>query len=457
MIDNQLRIHISRGSITSLVSQSLMVVSLGTTATIATQRLSLHSTMTYEVIDNVAAQGVPYYTPAQDPPAGTQTSGSTKLFSPITIRGVTFPNRLFLAPLCQYSAKDGHATDWHLTHLGGIIQRGPGLAMVEATGVQKHGRITPQCVGLWQDSQIEPLKRIVTFAHSQNQKIGIQLSHAGRKASCVAPWLSVNAVAAKEVGGWPDAIFGPSAIAQEDGVNPVPTAFTKETIEKLKSDWVAAAKRAITAGFDVIEIHAAHGYLLHQFLSPVSNQRTDEYGGSFENRIRLLLEIIDLVRAAIPETTPVLVRVSATDWFEYDEDLSKEFPESWTVDQTCMLSRLLPKHGVDLVDVSSGGVHPKSAIAIKPGPAYQVNLAKEVKRAVGEEILVSAVGGIKTGALAEETLQSGIDVVRAGRWFQQNPGLVRAFANELGVEVKMAQQIDWAFKGRGKGEKKSSL
>lgn len=413
--------------------------------------------MAYEIIDNIAAEGAPYYTPAQDPPAGTQTSGSTKVFTPITIRGVTFPNRLFLAPLCQYSAKDGYATDWHLTHLGGIIQRGPGLSMVEATAVQNHGRITPQDVGLWEDGQIEPLKRITTFAHSQSQKIGIQLSHAGRKASCVSPWLSINAVAAKEVGGWPENIVAPSAIAQEAGVNPVPKAFTKEDIEELKNDFLAAAKRAIRAGFDVIEIHAAHGYLLHQFLSPVSNQRTDEYGGSFENRIRVVLEIIDLIRAEIPETTPILVRVSATDWFEYDSQFKDEFPESWTVEQTCKLAQILPKHGVDLVDVSSGGIHPKSAIAIKAGPAYQVDLAKQVKKAVGDSVLVSAVGGIKTGHLAEEVLQSGIDVVRAGRWFQQNPGLVRAFANELGVEVKMANQIDWSFKGRGKnGHKKSS-
>jgi 2,4-dienoyl-CoA reductase-like NADH-dependent reductase (Old Yellow Enzyme family) len=259
------------------------------------------------------------------------------------------------------------------------------------------------------------------------------------------------------VGGWPDNIVAPSAIPQEDGVNPVPKAFTKDDIEQLKSDYVEAAKRAIRAGFDVIEIHAAHGYLLHQFLSPVANQRTDEYGGSFENRIRVVLEIIDLIRVAIPETTPLLVRVSATDWFEFDPQFKDEFPESWTVEQTCELAKILSKHGVDLVDVSSGGIHPKSAIAIKAGPAYQVDLAKQVKKAVGDSVLVSAVGGIKTGHIAEEVLQSGIDVVRAGRWFQQNPGLVKAFASELGVEVKMANQIDWSFKGRGKnGTKKSS-
>lgn len=412
--------------------------------------------MIQPVIDNVAAKGISYYTPAQDTPAGTQIKGSTKLFTPITIRGVTFQNRLFLAPLCQYSAQDGYATDWHLTHLGGIIQRGPGLSMVEATAVQSWGRITPQDVGLWEDGQIEPLKRITEFAHGQNQKIAIQLAHAGRKASCVSPWLSVNAVAVEEVGGWPGDVVGPSAIPQEEGINPIPKALTKKDIEALKTDFTEAAKRAVKAGFDVIEIHSAHGYLLHQFLSPVSNQRTDEYGGSFENRTRLLLEITSLIRAAIPETMPLLVRISATDWFEFDSNMKNEFPESWTLAESSQLTSLLADQGVDLVDISSGGIHAKSAIAIRPGPAYQVHLAQEIKKAVSDKALVSAVGGIKTGALAEEVLQSGIDVVKAGRWFQQNPGLVRAFANELGVDVKMANQIDWSFKGRGKRGKKSS-
>ncbi|KAE8381235.1 hypothetical protein BDV26DRAFT_255954 [Aspergillus bertholletiae] len=409
--------------------------------------------MTYEIIDNIAAQGVSYYTPAQDPPAGTQLEGSVKLFSPITIRGVTFPNRLFLAPLCQYSAKDGYATDWHLTHLGGIIQRGPGLAIMEATAVQKVGRITPQDLGLYEDGQIEPLKRITEFAHSQNQKIAIQLAHSGRKGSAVAPWLSGNAMAVKEVGGWPDEIVAPSAIPQEAGINTVPKALTRTDIEVLKKDFAEAARRAVDANFDAIEIHAAHGYLLHQFLSPVSNRRTDEYGGSFENRVRLVLEVVDEIRAVIPATMPLLVRISATDWFEFG--LEDEFPESWTINQSIQLAPLLADHGVDLVDVSSGGIHAKSAIAIKPTPAYQVHFAQDIKKAVGDRLLISAVGGIKTGALAEEVVQSGIDAVQAGRWFQQNPGLVRAFANELNVKVRMATQIDWSFEGRGKGKKRS--
>lgn len=409
--------------------------------------------MTQVIIDNVAAKGVSYFTPAQEPPAGTQLDGSSKLFTPLTIRGVTFQNRLFLSPLCQYSSKHGYATDWHLAHLGGIIQRGPGLAIMEATAVQRWGRITPEDLGLWEDGQMEPLKRITEFAHSQGQKIGIQLSHAGRKASCVSPWLSANAVAVKEVGGWPDEVVAPSAIPQ-DAINPVPRTLTREDIEALKTAFAEAAVRAVKAGFDAIELHSAHGYLLHQFLSPISNQRTDAYGGSFENRSRLLIELVDLIRLVVPKTMPLLVRISATDWFEYSDNLKDEFPESWTMTQSKQLASLLADHGVDLLDVSSGGIHPKSAIAIKPGPAYQVDLAREIKMHVGDKLLVSAVGGIKTGALGEEALQCGVDVVMAGRWFQQNPGLVGEYARELGVKVRLAHQMGWCFEGRGKRGKK---
>ncbi|OQE18670.1 hypothetical protein PENSTE_c017G09969 [Penicillium steckii] len=412
--------------------------------------------MVHAKIDNAAASGVSYYTPAQNPPAGTQLEGSVKLFTPIKIRGLTLPNRLFLAPLCQYSAKDGYVTDWHLAHLGGILQRGPGIAIMESTGVQKMGRITPQDLGLYEDGQIEPLKRITEFAHSQSQKIALQLAHAGRKASAVAPWLSINAMAVEEVGGWPTELVAPSAIPFEDRVNNVPRALTLEDIEVLKQSWVSAAKRAVQANFDAIEIHAAHGYLLHQFLSPVSNKRTDQYGGSFENRSRLLLEISGAIRSNIPDAMPLFTRISATDWFKFDDELKQEFPESWTVEQSIRLAPLLADQGVDLVDVSSGGISAKSAIAIKPGPAYQVHLAQEIKKAVGDKMLVTAVGGIKTGALAEEIVKSGIDAAQAGRWFQQNPGLVRAFANELGVKVRMATQIDWSFEGRGKESHKTS-
>ncbi|XPS74221.1 12-oxophytodienoate reductase [Ascochyta lentis] len=406
-------------------------------------------------IDNSAAPGVPYYTPAQEPPSGTfvavrtQDTLQPKLFTPLTIRGVTFQNRMFLAPLCQYSAQNGFATDWHLTHLGGIIQRGPDLAIVEATAIQKEGRITPQDLGLWDDGQVEPLRRIVDFAHSQGQKITIQLGHAGRKASTVAPWLHKDAVATADVGGWPDEVFAPSAIAFNEH-HYTPKAMSLQQIQNFKTAFVEAAKRAMKAGFDVIEVHAAHGYLIHQFLSPLSNQRNDAYGGSWDNRKKLLLEIVDLVRETLPETMPLSVRLSATDWFDNMKD---EFPESWTVADSCKVAPLLVDHGVDFIDVSSGGIHPKQSTSIKSGPGYQVPFAQEIKKAVGNRATVSAVGGIKTAILAEEYLQSGVDVVMCGRWFQENPGLVNVYAKEFGVDIKMANQIGWGFGGRGQGKK----
>ncbi|KAI1109271.1 hypothetical protein F5Y14DRAFT_444795 [Nemania sp. NC0429] len=406
--------------------------------------------MAAHIVHNVAAEGIPYFTPAQETPAGAFIGDGTapKLFSPLKIRGVTFQNRVFLAPLCQYSAENGYATDWHLTHLGGIIQRGPGLSIVEATAVQPNGRITPQCTGLWEDGQIEPFKRIVTFAHSQNQKIAIQLAHAGRKASTLAPWLGLDSGAAKEAGGWPDDVVAPSAIAFSSN-NPSPRALTIDEIEELKQAFVDASKRAVKAGFDVIEIHSAHGYLLHEFLSPISNKRTDQYGGSFENRTRLLLEVAEAVRAVIPQDMPLFVRVSGTDWFEFDKSPENPFPESWTVAQSARLAGLLAEKGVDLLDVSSGGVHPATLKAlIQPGFGYQAPFAQEIKKVVGDKIHVSAVGGINNGPQAEELLQSGLDVVMSGRWFQKNPGLVAQFADEIGVEVAMAHQIGWGFGGR---------
>ncbi|KAJ5860524.1 uncharacterized protein N7529_007834 [Penicillium soppii] len=397
-------------------------------------------------LDNPAAQGAPYYTPAQTPPSGTSTTKNPPtLFQPLKIRGTTFQNRLFLAPLCQYSASNGHATDWHLTHLGGIMQRGPGLSIMESTAVQKEGRITPQDIGLWQDSQIEPLARIVQFAHSQGQKIGIQLSHAGRKASTVAPFVSMNATAGKDVGGWPGDVWGPSAIRFNEEY-PETREMGIEQIEEFKRAFVAAAKRSVRAGFDVVEIHAAHGYLIHQFLSPISNKRTDAYGGCWENRTRLVLEIVDLVRQAIPETMPLFLRISATDWFDH---LVDEF-ESWTVADSVRLAPILARRGVDFLDVSSGGVHPMQSTSIKSGPGYQAPFALEIKKAVGDQMIVSAVGGIKTAQLAQQLLDDGLDVVMCGRWFQKNPGLVYAFADELEVDVKMANQIAWGFKGRAR-------
>ncbi|KAI4257404.1 MAG: hypothetical protein L6R42_005681 [Xanthoria sp. 1 TBL-2021] len=392
---------------------------------------------THQNIINEPAPGVPYYTPAQQPPAGTasdpQPDGSPppKLFRPLKIRG--------LSPLCQYSAEDGHHTAWHQTHLGGILQRGPGLTMVEATAVTPEGRITPEDSGLWKDSQMAPLKYTVDFAHSQGQRIAIQLAHAGRKASTVAPWLSRSAVAPESVGGWPDNVLAPSDVAYPGLANP--RAMVKDDIEHFKSSWVAAVQRAVKIGFDVVEIHNAHGYLLHSFLSPVSNKRTDEYGGSFENRTRLTLEILELTRQNVPEDMPIFLRISATDWLEHEEDT-----DSWQVEDTVRLAEMVAAKGVDLIDVSSGGVHPKQQV--KSGPGYQAPFAQKIKEKLGDKLLVGTVGTITNGKQANELLESGLDLAIVGRMFQKNPGLVWTFAEELDVEINVANQIRWGFGGK---------
>ncbi|CAJ2505912.1 Uu.00g000420.m01.CDS01 [Anthostomella pinea] len=407
-------------------------------------------------IENKAASGVPFFTPAQDPPAGTavtpQPDGKPvpKLFTPLKIRGVTLQNRIMVSPLCQYSADNGFHTLWHTTHLGGIVQRGPGITIVEATAVQARGRITPQDSGLWLDEQIEPMKAHTQFAHSQGQKIGIQLAHAGRKASTVAPWLSAAATATADVGGWPDDVVAPSAVAYSEQL-PQPRAMSLSEIQQLKADFAAAGRRAVSAGFDVIELHAAHGYLLHSFLSPASNRRDDAYGGSFENRVRLTLELVDELRGVMPEDMPLFVRVSATDWLE---DAGDYEGESWKVSDTVRLASLLADRGVDLLDVSSGGNHPQQKI--KSGPGYQAPFSKAIKKEIGDKMLVATVGSITNGKLAEELLVGGkgdddtpLDVAAAGRMFQKNPGLAWSWADDLGASIYVANQIGWGFGGRG--------
>ncbi|KAK4122632.1 FMN-linked oxidoreductase [Parathielavia appendiculata] len=401
-------------------------------------------------VDVEAAPGLSYFTPAQSPPAGTaadpQSSGKPvpKLFKPLTVRGVRFQNRLGVAPMCQYSAEDGHMTDYHLMHLGSIAQRGPGMIMIEATAVQPEGRITPQDVGLWKDSQITPMKRAIDFVHSQGQVIGVQLAHAGRKASTVPPWKYNEAVVATaKVGGWPDRVFGPSTVPFDEH-HCQPKAMTKEDIERFKQDWAAAARRALTAGADFIEIHSAHGYLLSSFLSPQANTRTDEYGGSFENRIRLPLEIAQITRDVVGDKVPVFLRVSATDWVE--EDVPEE---SWTLKDTVRFAEALAAQGaVDLIDVSSGGVH--SAQKVKSAPGFQVPFAVAVKEAVGDKLLVATVGSITNGKQANRYLEEeGLDVALVGRGFQKDPGLAWTFAQHLDTEIAMASQIRWGFTRRG--------
>jgi len=405
-------------------------------------------------IVNEAAEGVPFFTPAQNPPSGTaflpddRTKKLPKLFTPIKIRDVVMPNRIWVSPMCQYSAHEGFHTPWHITHIGSMAQRGPGLLMIEATAVQANGRITPEDSGIWLDAHIDTLRKHVQFAHSQGAKIAIQLAHAGRKASTVAPWLSSGATAEKEVGGWPDDVVGPSSEPFDENY-PTPRSLTISEIETLKEDFVKAAKRSIEAGFDVLELHFAHGYLVSSFLSPAVNKRTDQYGGSFENRTRLALELVDAVRAIMPKTMPLFVRISATDWLEENP----EYPESWTVEQSAELAKILARKGVDVLDVSTGGNHKLQKV--KGGTGYQAPFAKHIKKVVGDSLLISSVGSIKTGIEAEEIISGtkgeddvAIDLIACGRMFQKNPGLVWTFADDLGVEVKVANQIGWGFGGR---------
>ncbi|CAH0033284.1 unnamed protein product [Clonostachys rhizophaga] len=407
-------------------------------------------------IPNTAAKNAPFFTPEQDPPAGTPTdvqpSGKPipKLFTPLKIRGVTLPNRIWVSPMCQYSAHEGFHTPWHITHYGGIAQRGPGLTMIEATSVQANGRITPEDSGIWLDAHLDTLKKHVDFAHSQNGLIGIQLAHAGRKASTVAPWLSSGATATEAVDGWPNDVVGPSDEAFNEHF-PKPRALTLDEIAQFKRDNASAVRRALRAGFDIIELHFAHGYLVSSFLSPAVNKRTDQYGGSFENRARLALELVEETREIIPKDMPLFVRISATDWLDTNPDWNGG--ASWTVDESAKLAKLFAQRGVDVLDVSSGGNHPDQKVI--GGPGYQAPFSKKIKAAVGDTMLVSAVGSIKTGEIAQKLIEGGqdtndtpLDLIAAGRMFLKNPGLVWAWADELGVNLHVAHQIGWGFGGR---------
>ncbi|PGH17394.1 hypothetical protein AJ80_04850 [Polytolypa hystricis UAMH7299] len=398
---------------------------------------------------NEAAPGISYFSPYQNPPSGTaanpQSDGSKppKLFQPLKLRGLTFQNRIGLSPLCQYSAEDGHMTDWHMAHLGGIAMRGPGFMLIEATAVLPEGRISPEDVGIWKDSHIEPIRQVVEFAHSQNQKIGIQLAHAGRKASNLAPFLATGDLADENAGGWPDNVKGPSDIPFSDRMC-VPKAMTKQDIEEFKEAWGAAVRRAVKAGVDFIEIHNAHGYLLSSFLSAVSNNRTDEYGGSFENRIRLTLEIIAVSRQNMPEDMPLFIRISATEWLE------KSRPDlpSWKSEDSVRLAKVIAEKGdVDFLDISTGGNNVEQKIVA--GPSFQAPFAKAIKEAVGDRIAVGTVGSITNGKQANDLLEEGLDAVLVGRMFQKNPAIVWTFAEELGLEIKVANQIGWGFAVRG--------
>jgi 2,4-dienoyl-CoA reductase-like NADH-dependent reductase (Old Yellow Enzyme family) len=326
------------------------------------------------------------------------------LFSPLSLRCVTLPNRIAVSPMCQYSCEDGFATDWHLVHLGSRAVGGAGLVVMEATAVSPEGRISPQDNGIWQDAHIPKLRQITDFIHSQGSRAGIQLAHAGRKASTFRPWAEQTARGLATVpvsqGGWVN-VFAPSAIPFADNF-PKPIALDAAGIRKISDD------RARLAGFDVIEIHAAHGYLLHEFLSPLSNKRTDKYGGSFENRIQALLEVVEAVRSEWPLDQPLLVRISATDWVE----------GGWDADQSVALAGMLKFRSVDLIDCSSGGLIPDAKIPL--GPGYQVAFGERIRKETG--VPTGAVGMITDAAQAEAIIQGGqADLVLLAREMLRDP------------------------------------
>jgi 2,4-dienoyl-CoA reductase-like NADH-dependent reductase (Old Yellow Enzyme family) len=348
------------------------------------------------------------------------------LFTPLTLRGTTFRNRAWVSPMCQYSAGDGMPDDWHLVHLGSRAVGGAGLVLAEATAVTPEGRISPQDTGIWNDDQAHAWARIARFVRAQGAAAGIQLSHAGRKASTQRPWDGRGVVPPAE-GGWPT--VGVSPVAYGDW--PAPRELSAEELAGLAGAFAEAAMRAETAGFDVVELHAAHGYLLHQFLSPLTNTRTDRYGGDFEGRIRYPLEVVERVRAVWPADKPLFVRLSATDWA----------PGGWTLEESVEFSRRLKEHGVDLVDVSSGGLVPEQKIEV--GPGYQVPFSAAIRREAG--IPTGAVGLVTEPHQAEKVLEEGdADAVLLARAELRDPYWPLHAADELGDHVTWPVQYDRA-------------
>lgn len=325
-------------------------------------------------------------------------------------------------------------TDWHMAHLGGYAQRGPGFLVIEGTAVLPEGRVTPQDVGLWKDSQFESMRRVVEFVHSQRQVIGVQLFHSGPKGSNNVPWLQSSVIANENVGGWPDNVKGASDIPFAPEYCK-PKAMTKQDIEEFKIAWEAAVKRALKTAVDFIEVHAAHGFLLNSFLTPYSNNRTDEYGGSFENRIRLSLEIAQITRDTVGPDVPIFLRVSASDWVQ------ESLPEgTWTIEDTVKFAEALAQQGaIDVIDVSSGDAHPAQKIASHPG--FQVPFAVAIKNAVGDKLAVATVGMLDTAELANKILEEdGLDFALVGRGFLKDPNLVWKFAEQLEVDFCIARQ-----------------
>ncbi|MGW0866166.1 NADH:flavin oxidoreductase/NADH oxidase [Streptomyces sp. NPDC002611] len=353
----------------------------------------------------------------------------TALFEPWTLRDVTIPNRVWMAPMCQYSAapegpEAGAPTDWHFAHYAARAAGGTGLIIVEATAVSPEGRISPYDLGIWNDTQVEAFRRITRFLAAQGTVPAIQLAHAGRKASTDQPWKG-GAPVGPEAYGWDSVAPSPLAF---DEKHPVPAELTVDQIKDVVGQFAAAARRALAAGFEIAEIHGAHGYLINEFLSPYSNHRTDAYGGSYENRVRFALEVVDAVREVWPQDKPLFFRISATDWLE---------DGGWSADDTVRFAADLRAHGVDLLDVSSGGN--ASDARIPTGPGYQVPFAARVKAET--PLPVAAVGLITDAEQAEKILANGeADAVLLGRELLRNPSWARHAARELGGEVRVPDQ-----------------
>jgi len=455
---------------------------------------------------NRGVEGIEYFTPAHITSPGSMAQdvpsdkSSPTLFKPLTIRGTTLRNRIIVAPMCQYSTAShgpstGALTDYHIATLGHYALKGAGLVFVEATGVQPNGRISPNCPGIWSDAQIPALRRVSDFIKSQGALSGIQLAHAGRKSSTCAPWIAgaqktqggtrkVSVRAEADVGGWPENVVGPmggeewtwDALKVSDdgsGYWP-PRALSESDIKELVQDWARAAERSVKAGIDVIEIHGAHGYLIHQFLSPITNRRTDKYGGSFENRTRLLVEIIQAIRNVIPETMPLYLRISSTEWME-DTDLARKYG-SWDVESSIRLAKLLPGLGVDLLDASSGGNVPQQRLNPFDTKDYQTRIASRIRQEVKKEglkLYLGAVGLITEAEQARDIIEEGgaitvrkadaelekeanaavgmteakdggepmADVILVARQFLREPEWVFRVAWQLGVDVAWPNQF----------------
>ncbi|MCR6656398.1 MAG: NADH:flavin oxidoreductase/NADH oxidase [Opitutus sp.] len=350
------------------------------------------------------------------------------LFDPFTVKSVTLRNRIGISPMCQYSARDGLANDWHRVHLGARALGGAGLVIAEATGVLPEGRITPADTGIWNDAQAEAFAPITAFLKQHGSVAGIQIAHAGRKAGAAVPWEGGDHLADRK-GGWTP--VAPSAIAFGDGLNKIPHALTLEEIAATQDAFVAAAKRALAAGFEWLEIHGAHGYLIHEFLSPLSNHRTDQYGGSFDNRARFLLEITRRIRAIWPDHLPLTVRLSCTDWAE----------GGWEVEQTIELCKRLKAEGVDLIDCSTGGLVPHAKIPV--GPGYQVPFADRIRREA--QIATAAVGLITEPKQADAIIAQGqADLVLIARESLRDPNWPLRAARALGHAAALPPPVQYA-------------